>query len=158
MTNEEAARIIKGIDTVQGDLPEDGDLVEIAMKMAIQALEQERSRSAEITQYRHDCKKLMEENERLKKALEKHPCKDAISRQAVLENAYEFIFDGNPQEWVVNVRDIKVLPPVTPVRMRGKWEYNSFADKWRCNKCFQSSTEKSRFCPNCGSDNREVSE
>jgi len=41
MTNEEAARIIKGIDTVQGDLPEDGDLVEIAMKMAIRALKQQ---------------------------------------------------------------------------------------------------------------------
>lgn len=31
-----------------------------------------------------------------------------------------------------------------------EWEYNSFADKWRCNKCFQSNIEKSNFCPNCG--------
>ena len=35
-----------------------------ALDMAIKALEQERSRSAEITQYRYDCEKLMEENER----------------------------------------------------------------------------------------------
>lgn len=49
--------------------------------LKVKLLEQERSRSAEITQYRHDCEKLMEENERLKKALEQQPCEDCISRE-----------------------------------------------------------------------------
>lgn len=53
--------------------------------LAIKALEQERSRSVEITQYRYDCEKLMEENERLKKALEHEPCEDCISRQATVK-------------------------------------------------------------------------
>lgn len=38
MTRKEAAKILKGIEEVQGDLPEDGELVEVALRMAIQAL------------------------------------------------------------------------------------------------------------------------
>ena len=39
-------------------------------------------------------------------------------------------------------------------RPTGKWEYNSFADAWRCNQCFQSNNKKTYFCPNCGADMR----
>ena len=49
-----------------------------AYEMAIEALEQERSRLAQITQYRNDCEKLMQENEQLKKALEKESCDDCV--------------------------------------------------------------------------------
>lgn len=45
----------------------------LAIDMAIEALEQERSRLAQITQYRNDCEKLMQENEQLKKALNQEP-------------------------------------------------------------------------------------
>ena len=45
----------------------------IALDMAIEALKQERSRLAQITQYRNDCEKLMQENEQLKKALKQEP-------------------------------------------------------------------------------------
>ena len=39
MTKEEAVKILKGIDGFCGDLPEDGNLVEEAWQMAIEALE-----------------------------------------------------------------------------------------------------------------------
>ena len=42
MTNEEAIKILKGIEMVGGSLPEDGDLVEEALLMAIKAFEQTR--------------------------------------------------------------------------------------------------------------------
>lgn len=42
MTNEEAIKILKGIEMVGGSLPEDGDLIEEALLMAIKALEQTR--------------------------------------------------------------------------------------------------------------------
>lgn len=45
MTENEAKEILDGIDEVRGDLPEDGDDVEIALMMAKDAL-------AEIQQYR----------------------------------------------------------------------------------------------------------
>lgn len=44
-----------------------------AYDMAIESLKQERSRLAQITQYRNDCEKLMQENEQLKKALKQEP-------------------------------------------------------------------------------------
>ena len=36
-----------------------------------------------------------------------------------------------------------------------EWEYNSFGDKWRCTKCFQSNNEKTKYCPNCGARMKE---
>lgn len=41
MMNEEAIKILKGIEMVGGSLPEDGDIVEEALLMAIKALEQQ---------------------------------------------------------------------------------------------------------------------
>ena len=77
MTKEE---LLKKIDFEKswlydcGIFGSDVDIAFHAIKNSvIEALEQERSRSAEITQYRYDCEKLMEENERLKKALEQEP-------------------------------------------------------------------------------------
>lgn len=40
MTNEETIKILKGVEMVGGSLPENGDLVEEALLMAIKALEQ----------------------------------------------------------------------------------------------------------------------
>ena len=41
MTNKEAIEILNGIEQLWGNFPEDGDLVEEALQMAIKALEQE---------------------------------------------------------------------------------------------------------------------
>lgn len=86
LTKEKAKNIVRGItDKIEATTDIDAwaefwgftrDDYEEFLEMAIKALGQERSRSAEITQYRHDCEKLMEENERLKKALEQEPCED----------------------------------------------------------------------------------
>ena len=97
--------------------------------MGIKALEQERSRSAEITQYRHDCEKLMEENERLKKALEQEPCEDCISRQAAFdamcalcdtgETLTENPWRDNPHiDAITNA--IENLPSVTPQQKKSR--------------------------------------
>ena len=48
------------------------------------------------------------------KALEQEPCEDAISRQAVLDNAYAYGNGLEPEGYCVNVEDIQALPPVTP--------------------------------------------
>ena len=45
MTNEEAIKILKGIEMVGGSLPEDGDLVEEALLTGIKALEQKSYKS-----------------------------------------------------------------------------------------------------------------
>lgn len=110
MTREEAKRILyvyRAVNLVDASHRE-------AFDMVIEALEQERSRSAEITQYRHDCEKLMEENERLKKALEQEPCNDCISRQAV-EEIKEIMTDisGN-SVYAARMSDIRTLTSVTP--------------------------------------------
>ena len=115
MTIEEAIEALTSKDVCNS-----GIMLE-ALEMAIKALEQERSRSAEITQYRHDCEKLMEENERLKKALEQEPCEDAISRQAVID-IIKSLHNANPSYWntcdVVDrecaLDEITALPSVQP--------------------------------------------
>lgn len=87
MTREEVIKCLKSLLEVRrkyGAMQTMKDEAQ-CLDMAIKALEQERSMSAEITQYRHDCKKLMEENERLKKALEQESYVDCISRQAALD-------------------------------------------------------------------------
>ena len=50
----------------------------------------------------------------LLEALEQEPCEDAISRQAVLDNAYAYGNGLEPEGYCVNVEDIQALPPVTP--------------------------------------------
>ena len=49
------------------------------------------------------------------KALEQ-PCEDAVSRQAVLDNAYAYGNGLEPEGYCVNVEDIQSLPPVTPTQ------------------------------------------
>lgn len=67
----------------------------------IKTLEQERSRSAEITQYRHDCEKLMEENERLKKALEQEPILDKI--RAEIEKQEKWLLQAGYTAYNVDI-------------------------------------------------------
>ena len=64
------------------------------------------------------------------------------------------------------VNCVKGMPSVTPIRPKGHWieERNDYGEiiHWHCSNCYDDSgfmtTCKWDFCPNCGSDNREVEE
>ncbi len=104
---------------------------------------------------------------------------DLISRQAVLDklqehhdfyiNAYGDRFDFRDlaqkddkarvdeittiQAFIMELPTIPQTDSVLEqikLEQTAEWEYNSFSDKWRCNKCFQSNNEKTNYCPNCG--------
>ena len=106
------------------------------------------------------------------KALEQQPCEDAISRQAVLDNAYAYGYGLEPEGYCVNVEDIQALPPVTPSRpieqepRQGHWiKVTNGRGGHECDVChnyapsFQTGDEYlSAFCPNCGADMRESEE
>ena len=94
-------------------------------------------------------------------ALEQKSCEDAVSRKAVLDLAETIQtddFSGNEILDVVEVNDIKALPPVTPTRKKGKWvKAKNGRGGHECNVCqmyapsYQSGDEYlSKFCPNCG--------
>ena len=91
------------------------------------------------------------------KALEQEPCEDAISRQAVLELAFDMAeIDGEHFDepfMVIEVADIKDLPPVTPQQKVGRWIVKKaprgYCDLYEC-QCGWEQTENTRYCPNCG--------
>lgn len=108
------------------------------------------------------------------KALKQEPCEDAVSRQAVLN---EFDKCYRPREayfCVLRLEDaIKFLPPVQPIRPKGKWikpDYKCDAKIWRkCSACNYNIEKFSKyvnytgahyfektinFCPICGADMR----
>ena len=91
------------------------------------------------------------------KALE--PCEDCISREAVLDMATTIQTDdcsGNEAMEVVDVDDIKTLPPVTPTRKKGKWIFSGNYDEvgmLYCSNCkheIDVSEGYFKWCPNCG--------
>jgi ribosomal protein L32 len=101
------------------------------------------------------------------KALEREPCGDAISRQAVLDlprikthNVW-----GNVIYESVDVENVRQLPPVTPQPKMGKWrrinkeKYVQHAmSYYRCSECGEEIIGKHNYCPNCGAKMQEVEE
>ena len=113
------------------------------------------------------------------KALEQEPCKDAVSRNAIIQTlnnmdryiANEMILcDTNikfPQNYVTGqevfiVDDVyeqiaEQLPSVTPQSKIGHWIATGnyfegkygYLDYFRCSCCHKNSLEKGRYCPNC---------
>ena len=85
------------------------------------------------------------------------PCEDAVSREAVLDKAWDAPYEGRYIQ-VVSVGDIEELPPVTPSHKKGKWvKVTNGRGGHECNIChayapsYQNGDEYlSRFCPNCG--------
>lgn len=70
------------------------------------------------------CDKCAEEHQQLAKWLkelkrlkEQEPCEDAISRQAVLDQAMDY----GSNTYLVPVNSIKALPPVTPKAEQTRW-------------------------------------
>lgn len=95
-------------------------------------------------------------------ALETEPCEDAISRQAALDcftatkmKKFDFILYAR--------EEIKNLPPVQPIRPRGRWIHkNDDRNDWsECSECGYGSDgevkygNETPFCPFCGADLRE---
>ena len=96
------------------------------------------------------------------KALEQEPCKDAISRQAVIIALGEWIVSGEYQYTNATdylVKRIKALPPVKPQEPKtGHWiDDGQYADghsehACRCSKCgytYIGYTDKYKECPHC---------
>ncbi len=92
------------------------------------------------------------------KALEQEPCEDAVSRQAVHDGMIKYGFHASDMTITEFVED--VLPPVTPIRKKGKWikTGQSFIDpnKFLCYSCSECGSDsgkvKTKFCPNCGAE------
>lgn len=95
-------------------------------------------------------------------ALEQELCDDAISRQAVLEMAYDMSeIDGEhfTEPWmVVDVEDIQKLPSVKQEPKKGYWirGHHGFGCS-NCHKSIEGVWDDSidditgtLFCPNCG--------
>jgi len=94
------------------------------------------------------------------KALEQQPCKDAISRQEVIETLKEldWRYNGHPGGEVYGA--IYKLPPVQPKIKTGRWIYKKF--NWYCSECNNTPKtlgyvgkaefmkEHFRFCNHCG--------
>lgn len=109
-------------------------------------------------------------NEAYKKIMvyceEQEPCKDAISREEVLNILKaEWVLDKPIEEWSV-YRDVTDLPAVTPIRPKGGWivreDNTSFVSqiprRWvECSHCgwsFSYDRIKDDFCSKCGADMR----
>lgn len=88
-------------------------------------------------------------------SLSQEPCEDAISRQAVLDEAFEVDTKEYGRIDVVRVDAIDALPPVTPQPKMGRW----IDDKCSiCGKgiedlidsCEWYENETPNYCPFCG--------
>lgn len=91
------------------------------------------------------------------KALEREPCEDAISRQAVLE----LIDQQYPMLTGFKV-PINELSPITPQQKIGRWIYDKEINNWRCSECGETPktmgycgsanfmAEHFKYCNHCG--------
>ena len=87
--------------------------------------------------------------------LEQPTSDDCVSRQAVLDKAWDVPYEGKYIQ-VVDVGDIQELPPVTPTRKVGKWINSVYSVGFTCTCCSltQTSGFKYDYCPNCGAKMR----
>ena len=101
------------------------------------------------------------------KALEQQPCEDCISREATLKAFAEKCggecgcceYNGSGYDTAENCKLIKSMPSVTPQPKKGKWINNPDADCgggfFICSECGTELYDAWKYCPECGSDNRE---
>jgi hypothetical protein len=105
------------------------------------------------------------------KALEKEPCEDCISRQAVIDTIETDCSWDIFNEWgsrtptgecIINA--IKSVPSVEPERKTGKWVH--MVGWWECDQCHAEYTDMPtcmgkviyEYCPMCGCRMKEVEE
>ena len=102
-------------------------------------------------------------------ALEQESCENCISRQAVLEQTYnwskdEFLRVTNPFDYLH--KRINSLPSVTPAEKVGYWtkDVNDARDlfdtiRFYCSACGDwQGHGPCKYCPNCGAKMQEVEE
>jgi hypothetical protein len=89
------------------------------------------------------------------KALEKQPCEDCISREAVDEYITNLLSGYLYDEERTRLEDLTAfiweLPSVQPTRTTGKWE--TFVEDYnKCSKCGEMGKfyRIYKYCPNCG--------
>lgn len=176
MTNEEAIKWFRGSPAYHKDHE--------PYNMAIKALEtlEEFERAQIIIGGRLNGRALaykcgLEDGKR--KALDKEPCEDAISRKEAMVSI-RALYPGMPRadltghrrlEWsrknsqyIECEKAIMALPPVTPIRPKGEWivreDNTSFVRqiprRWvECSHCgwsFSYDRIKDDFCSKCGAD------
>lgn len=94
--------------------------------------------------------------------LEQEPCTDAISRQAVLEQTYEWSKDEflrvtNPLDYLR--KRINSLPPVNPTEKVGQWiKTDKGFSPYECSVCGSIEFKGSTYCPYCRAKMQEVEE
>ena len=83
---------------------------------------------------------------------EAQPSEDCISRQAVLDKAFDFMDDDCETYRAVYVSDIRKLPSVIPQRPKGKWIVFRCGDTdtFKCSECGMRVINPYKYCPNCG--------
>lgn len=83
---------------------------------------------------------------------------DAVSRQSI--NGYiDYILThgmGKKKSFDFIKKFVANLPTATPIRPKGHWIWCGGSHK--CSNCgeYTCFSHKVKYCPNCGSDNREV--
>jgi rubrerythrin len=85
-------------------------------------------------------------------ALEREPCEDAISRQAVLIELDKYLSGVSFDEKGIDVV-IKELPPVSPQPKMGRWSHDGshWKNRFICSECgYKLFDEPTSYCPNCG--------
>ena len=162
MTNEQAISVLKMVEA-------HGSLTIKAKEMAIKALEAQpcddaisRSEAIRVASGYCHWSNIPEELAKLPSVNPKH-CEDVISRQAVLDLAYDMSeIDGEhftESQMVVDVEDIQKLPSVTPAQKMGRWievtdEETLTTRTWHyeCSECgtHLKAVEKTRYCSECG--------
>lgn len=108
----------------------------------------------------HDCN----EYKLLMALLDREPCEDAVSRQAVLDMAEDMTDQFGNKHRVVTEGLISMLPPATSTRKKGKWikhdtGHSIYYDCSLCG-CAAPCTETadkilwklSNYCPDCGAE------
>ncbi len=83
-------------------------------------------------------------------ALQKEPCDDVVSRQAVIDKMKE----RDEELSCLTVKDVRELSSVNPQQKMGRWailkdEYGDVVNAV-CSCCDKSGNHKWAFCPWCG--------
>ena len=100
------------------------------------------------------------------------PSGDSISRTAAIDalsRCQTYLFDTRDTDRKISLEDaeyvIEKLPSAQPERKKGRWiphedeDGEHYGDK--CSECgdwYVMPYGKTKYCPNCGADMREVSE
>ena len=93
------------------------------------------------------------------KALEKEPCDDVVSREAVIDTLDDMDNVLDEGRTIENYKELlkecyEVLPPVNPQEPKTGhwivWDTSSYDWTYKCDKCGSIALRQSNYCPNCG--------